>query len=85
MFGKGTCSLSDTEGKAKVFAFVSMPIDTRLILSLLACSLGGNNLTNDGKAMSGLLKLVEVLPQTKIESLECTHASKSDRLCVSAH
>ena len=24
MFGKGTCSLSDTEGKAKVFAFVSM-------------------------------------------------------------
>ena len=24
VFGKGTCSLSDTEGKAKVFAFVSM-------------------------------------------------------------
>merc|ERR1712100_287759 len=32
-------------------------------------SLGGNNLTNDGEDMSGLLKLVEVLPQTKIESL----------------
>ena len=43
---------------------------------LLACSLGGNNLTNDGKAMSGLLQLVEVLPQTKIQSLECAHASK---------
>ena len=29
VFGKGTCSLSDTEGKAKVFAFVSMGIDTK--------------------------------------------------------
>ena len=28
VFGKGTCSLSDTEGKAKVFAFVSMGADT---------------------------------------------------------
>ena len=50
---------------------------------LLACSLGGNNLTNDGKAMSGLLQLVEVLPQTKIQSLECAHASKVIA-CVSA-
>ena len=39
-----------------------------------ACSLGGNNLTNNGKDMSGLLKLVEILPQTKIESLECAPA-----------
>ena len=29
VFGKGTCSLSDTEGKAKVFAFVSMGADTK--------------------------------------------------------
>ena len=27
VFGKGTCSLSDAEGKAKVFAFVSMGAD----------------------------------------------------------
>ena len=33
--------------------------------------------------MSGLLKLVEVLPLTKIERLECAPAS-SDCLCVSA-
>ena len=29
VFGKGTCSLSDTEGNAKVFAFVSMGADTK--------------------------------------------------------
>ena len=29
VFGKGTCSLSGTEGKAKVFAFVSMGADTK--------------------------------------------------------
>ena len=33
-----------------------------------------NNLTNYGQDMSGLLKLVEILPQTKIESLECAPA-----------
>ena len=29
VFGKGTCSLSDAEGKAKVFAFVSMGADRK--------------------------------------------------------
>ena len=29
VFGKGTCSLSDTEGNAKVFAFVSMGADRK--------------------------------------------------------
>ena len=29
MLGKGTCSLSDTEGKAEVFAFVSMGADRK--------------------------------------------------------
>ena len=29
VFGKGTCSLSDAEGKAEVFAFVSMGADTK--------------------------------------------------------
>ena len=29
VFGKGTCSLSDTEGKARVFAFVSMGADRK--------------------------------------------------------
>ena len=38
------------------------------------CSLSNNNLTNFGRDMSGLLKLVELLPQTKIESLECAPA-----------
>ena len=35
-----------------------------------------NNLTNYGRDMSGLLKLVKILPQTKIESLECAPAPK---------
>ena len=38
------------------------------------CSLSNNYLTNFGPDMSGLLKLVEILPQTKIESLECAAA-----------
>ena len=29
VFGKGTCSLSDTEGNAEVFAFVSVGVDTK--------------------------------------------------------
>ncbi len=29
MFGKGTCSLSDTEGSAEVFAFVSTGADRK--------------------------------------------------------
>ena len=29
MFGKGTCSLSDMEGNAEVFAFVSVGADTK--------------------------------------------------------
>jgi hypothetical protein len=37
--------------------------------------LGGNNLANYGKDVSGLLKLVEILPLTKIESLKCALAS----------
>ena len=59
-----------------MFAFVSVAIDT--CLSLPAC------LTDDELDMSGLLRLVEVLPLTKIESLECAPAS-SERLYVSAH
>ena len=35
------------------------------------CSLANNNLTEYGQDMSGLLKLAEALPQTKIESLKC--------------
>ena len=54
-------------------AFTSAPIDMTILLPL-ARSLGSNSLTNYGKDMSGLLKLAEVLPQTKIESLECATA-----------
>ena len=39
VFGKGTCSLSDAEGKAKVFAFVSMGADTRANACGAACAL----------------------------------------------
>ena len=46
-------------------------------------SLGANDLTNDGKDMSGLLKLVKILPETKIESLRCA-AAPCVRFCVSA-
>ena len=61
-----------------MFVFLSTPIDACLISHrpLPACSLGGNNLTNYGRDMSGLLKLVEILPLTKIESLGCAAASK---------
>ena len=44
-------------------------------------SLAGNNLTNNGNDMSGTLKLVEILPLTKIESLGCAAASKRSLLC----
>ena len=46
-----------------------------------ACSLGSNNLTDYGEDMSGLLKLVEILPLTKIENLGCATASKCSLLC----
>ena len=36
--------------------------------------MGSNNLTYYGQDVSGLLKLAEILPQTKIESLECAAA-----------
>ena len=32
-------------------------------------SLDNNNLTNNGNDMSGVIKLAEVLPQTKLQSL----------------
>ena len=32
VFGKGTCSFSDTEGQAKVFAFVSMALTEKRTL-----------------------------------------------------
>ena len=46
--------------------------------------MAGNNLANNGKDMSGLLKLVEILPLTKIESLKCAAASRI-RFCDSAY
>ena len=56
VFGKGTCSLSDTEGKAKVFAFVSMGADRK------ANSRGGgalehrdSRLLEDGSERGGAL------------------------------
>ena len=62
-----------------VFTSVSAPLDTCPIAHppLPACSLADNNLTNNGKDMSGLLKLVEILPLTKIESLGCAAAASS--------
>ena len=43
-------------------------------------SLEGNNLTNDGNDMSGMLKLAEALPQSKLESLKCATAPACARV-----
>ena len=37
-------------------------------------SLGGNNLTDGGKDLSGVLKLAEAAKQSKLEVLECAAA-----------
>ena len=64
-----------------MFAFVSAPRLTLLMSHrphrALACSMRHNNLTNYGQDMSGLLKLVQILPETKIESLGCAAAPRS--------
>jgi len=39
------------------------------LLSALAHSLSGNNLTNYGNIMSGILKLAEALPHSQLTSL----------------
>ena len=41
---------------------------------ILSRSLDGNELTNRGKDMSAVLKLAEVLPQTKLQTLRCLPA-----------
>ena len=48
------------------------------------CRLNGNNLTKDGEDMSGVLKLAEALPQTKIAELKCA-ATPSPPPSVNAH
>ena len=47
------------------------------------CSLDDNGLTNRGKDMSGVLKLAEALPQTKLESLR--YAAFTPSQSVNAH
>ena len=44
-------------------------------------SLAGNNLTNAGKDMSGVLKLAEALPQSKLQSLKCVPTHVLAFLC----
>ena len=44
------------------------PLTSRLVARR---SIAQNNLTNDGEDMSGVFKLVETLPQTKLTSLKC--------------
>ena len=48
-------------------------------------SLDNNMLTNDGKDMSAVLKLAEVLPQTKIQTLRCLSATCSRSLLAPHH
>ena len=43
--------------------------------------MSSNNLTNYGRDKSGLLELVRILPQTKIESLKCALAPMCLLLC----
>ena len=53
---------------------------------LPTCSLAYNNLTNDGKDMSGIIKLCEALPQSSLTSLKCAALSlfpPPSQLCVS--
>ena len=70
MFGKGTCSLSDTEGKAKVFAFVSMPADTHLpshcAPTPIPRSIGNNRIGAEGASA-----LAAILKETMISNLKC--------------
>ena len=71
---------------ARVFGFVSAPIDTHGLPPSprpAPRSLGDNHLTNYLKDMSGLLKFVKILPETKIESLRCAAAPCSG-FCVNA-
>ena len=42
---------------------------------ILSRRLDGNYLTNRGKDMSAVLKLAEVLPKTKIQTLRCLPAT----------
>ena len=39
--------------------------------------MAGNVLTNNGKDMSGVIKLAEALPQSQLQSLKCAAA----RMC----
>ena len=48
---------------------------------IIARSLDGNNLTNSGKDMSAVLKLAEVLPQTKIQTLRCLSVPNAAAPC----
>ena len=49
-------------------------------LSVAARSLNDNNLTNYGRDMSAVLKLAEMLPQSKIQTLRCISAKCSRSL-----
>ena len=44
-------------------------------------SLASNNLTNSGRDMSGVIKLAEALPKSKLQSLECAAAHVLAFLC----
>ena len=48
---------------------------------ILSRSLDDNNLTNYGKDMSGVLKLAEVLPQSKIQTLRCASLPNAAAPC----
>ena len=54
-------------------------LGTRPGRSACARSLGSNNIINYGEDMSAVIKLAEVLPQTKIETLKCAVA---ERICL---
>ena len=58
-----------------------MTLSTQLAntLCLSLHSLAKTNLTNHGQDMSGVLKLAEMLPQTKIESLKCAPLTSRTR------
>ena len=55
--------------------FCSAPAEhSSCTLSHPAHSLAYNGLTNNGEDMSGVIKLAEALPQSKLQSLKCAAA-----------
>ena len=73
--------LSQVRRRPRVFAFLSMPVDTRLLshcphTSPISCSLSGNHIGAKGASV-----LAAILKETKIAKLKCAAARECSLLC----